>query len=194
MAQELFHVITKDNLEEAEKLISDILELQKPLLRGRDETGSQSGFLISRFSREELVNTISAGGEIHSLFHGDALVGYILTTGIHEFTDLLLNYPGAKFVANFDFVLEGIPTYLYQIAVAQSAQGQGLGRKMLNRLIVQKKNAILTDILVDPIKNQASLTFFKSNGFKLAGILTLPDYRDFGKLESEVLLWTPDAI
>ena len=85
--------------------------------------------------------------------------------------------------------------YLYQIGVSKNQTRSGIGSKLLEKAKTSTDKNLLTDVLIDPVSNDASLSFFQSNGFKEAGLLELDKYRSFGKLKSKVLTWSnPDLM
>lgn len=170
-------------------VIEQALSLQREWIADRVQTSNRAGFLISLFDADELINLVKQGS-LHYATKDQKLVGYILTTPIEEFTKLLTSaensYTKPKWM-NISPSLE----YLYQIAVSRNLGRTGLGSTLLKYALSKVRHSILTDVLIEPVANKASLRFFKKNGFRDAGILTLKDYRNFGNLKSQVLLWNP---
>lgn len=173
-----------------DRIIPKVLGLQGSLIASRDSTVQSSGFLISAFEPKELLNLVRSDGMLVCAISEHDLMGFCLTTPITEFTDLFENSDSGKFVAQEPLRLTPANhRYLYQIAVTQSQAGKGTGKALLD--FAKKKSTgvtLLTDVLTSPIENAASRRFFRKNGFKPVGELTLQSYRNFGELRSEVLL------
>ncbi|MEO5971387.1 MAG: GNAT family N-acetyltransferase [Bdellovibrionia bacterium] len=188
-------VITDENLRELDKLALEILNLQENLIFEKSEysDGVNSGFLISKFDLPELTKIVTEkkGVLFCALGIEGEVLGYCLTSAITEFQDL---YHGQSAVGRVELTIDSSlalkPRYLYQIAVRSDLRRSGVGIELLLAVKDKYPEGILTDILVSPINNEASLNFFRKQDFKMVGHLFLDSYRDFGQLVSEVFLWS----
>ncbi|MFA6434507.1 MAG: GNAT family N-acetyltransferase [Elusimicrobiales bacterium] len=174
------------------RIVGDTISVQSSLLVTRETAPEKSGFLISSFAPEELIRLVVENGKLVTARQSRRLVGYVLVTPISEFSSLLENdnnhASGGHFIPNKPVCFADFD-YIYQIGVVRDASGMGVGGALLKRVMRETRKNLLTDILVSPISNKASLGFFIKNGFREAGLLELSEYRSFGKLKSKVLIW-----
>jgi ribosomal protein S18 acetylase RimI-like enzyme len=147
------------------------------------------GFLISRFSDEELTHIIDSGGKLYCSITDGRLLAYLLESSLTEFTALFED--GDKGRYNAKQSINGTERYLYQIATSLKEGRTGLGTQLLNSFLRSDPLPVITDVLISPVNNLPSLNFFHRNGFTDSGILELPEYRSFGTLTSQVLTWKP---
>jgi ribosomal protein S18 acetylase RimI-like enzyme len=172
------------------RIIPEVLRLQQLLIASRANPAPKNGFLISSFDRTELLTLIHSDGALVCATQENELLGFCLTTPIREFTDLFQDANVGEFHAQESLrITQSSHRYLYQIATAPSKTGTGIGQGLIE-VVKSTSNGLplLTDVLTSPIENAASRQFFRKNGFKPVGELTLKSYRDFGELRSEVLL------
>jgi ribosomal protein S18 acetylase RimI-like enzyme len=173
-------------------LVPSILELQEVLLY-RPGTIS-AGFLISRFTQDELRTVMN--DKASRVFYertGDQVIGYLLLTDISEFDSYADGEERGRIHWHETVKTESL-TYLYQIGTAPHAMRHGVASKLLGAAKHSSPRGLLADVLVEPVRNGASLDFFKRRAFRHVGDLHLHAYRDFGPLVSEILLWTGDDI
>jgi len=172
-----------------------VTSLQQRLLVDRHGKDDGQGFLVSAFSEPEFQELMRThDGEILSAFVDSTFVGYVLTTAFTEFSSL---YSGPNPIGLLT-LLPGkslaTPRFLYQIAIAPEWMGKGVGKKLLDEVKTTSGGELLADVLVEPLHNKTSIEFFRRNGFQTVGELTLHNYRDFGALKSQVMLWGRERV
>ncbi len=184
------HLISFYSYKNPEKeLLEEILAIQGPLIAKRNSKNLDQGFLISAFTEIELRNIIQSGGHIHVAQMNQKTIAYILTCPIREFTDLITSSTQATGTLESNETIRfGDYRYLYQIAVAKNHARKGVNTQLLAYAKTIEQMPLLTDVLISPLDNDASVQFFKKNGFNSIGYLFLSSYRDFGELKSEVLV------
>lgn len=119
-------------------------------------------------------------------------MAYCLVTQQEEFTDLL-EPPYGEFRGDAAALkkLGSKGKFLFQIAVDTKSGRKGIGSRLLRKVFAAEKVPLILNTLTKPVNNQASAAFFKKNGFQEIGMMYLPEYRDFGKLEAKVFLYIP---
>jgi ribosomal protein S18 acetylase RimI-like enzyme len=179
--------------EALEAHVDAVRELQEELAmtRAEPQAVSAEGFLISGFSRAEL---LELAGEPESRLwlavdRADAtLVGYCLTTGSQHFLGL-----GAEESSGFFTPQRGEwlrpRTYLYQIGVRRGGSHRGVGRALVEQVQATSPAGLVTDVVLRPVANDASRRFFAACGFIEAGALQLGSYRGQEQLSSLVMTW-----
>lgn len=186
-----FQIHELNCLDKREDVIEEILSLQKQWIANRSSAQLENGFLISEFDPKELRQLLSNYGRLYYLSEeNNKIDGYILMTPIKEFTDLISDPIKGVYDQKLDLI-SSKSQYLYQIAVRKEKFGLGIGSVLLNHVLQNSLGPIVTDVLTIPIRNEQSLRFFKRHHFVEAGELKLAEYRDFGKLVSQVLIWNP---
>ncbi len=194
-----FSVLTADNPEATrtiEQTLAEIDALQTPLLIDRQAKDTENGFLIGSISNHEIQALLAEGAQIHlARDTNGVLLAFAMMTSIQEltvlYTDrtdgrLTLNYPAAFSEEEMQSAV-----YLHRIALKADQRKTGLGTKLVQEIQRQTSHPIVTDILCQPIFNEASLRFFQKNSFQEFALLYLDNYRDFGQLVSKVLVWKP---
>lgn len=173
-------------------ILLEVLHLQRSLIATRDSASRENGFLISAFSFEELQGLLGSDGKLFVARIDGELVGYLLITSISEFSSLIGDgsdhASGGRLLGAPEFCFSEYK-YLYQVAVSERTKGLGIGKRLLTEAKRNSSASLLTDVLIEPVPNDASLAFFWKNGFQNAGVLELGAYRTFGNLKSQVLVW-----
>jgi ribosomal protein S18 acetylase RimI-like enzyme len=185
-----YRVISRNSsTQEIQEVLPEILQIQSSWIISRETVAPKNGFLISSFSPEELSSLIQKDGMLVCAFRESEILGYCLTTPILEFTSLYEDSSEGDFHPSASqSISDSTHRYLYQIATTPSQIGLGVGQGLIEITQVASRGfALLTDVLTAPIENTASRRFFRKNGFKPIGELTLKSYRNFGELKSEVL-------
>jgi hypothetical protein len=170
--------------------LAQILELQKSLVTSPNRAPGEKGFLISNFEEMELERLTENGASLFTASDVSGLAGYMLVTAMGEFTRLFENSKSGVFrpySSEFSFGTDC--KYLYQIAIKRGGNRKGVGTQLFNYALGVHSVSFITDILLEPICNLASLRFFEKNGFRRIGVLELSHYRDFGALKSQVLMF-----
>ncbi|WAS91581.1 GNAT family N-acetyltransferase [Nannocystis punicea] len=168
-------------------------ELQEELsmTRAEPQAVGAEGFLISGFSRAELLELASepGAGLWLTVDRSDArLVGYCLTTGSHHFLELRAEESSGFFTRQRAEWLRP-RTYLYQIGVRRRGAHRGVGRALVEHVQAASPAGLVTDVVLRPVANEASRRFFSSCGFSEAGVLQLGSYRGQEQLSSLVMTW-----
>lgn len=180
-------VVDRSNVSKS--IIHDVLKLQKTLVKTKDTANGNTGFLISLFKLHELLELVSKQeGLLICAYDSNKLIGYLLKTSISEFENLVNNAQNCRFAPNSPISYENLD-YLYQIASHPAYRKNGISRLLFSSLLQNTNKNILTDVLIDPVRNTASLNFFYKLGFKKHGLICLSSYRDFGALVSEVFIF-----
>jgi ribosomal protein S18 acetylase RimI-like enzyme len=207
-------------------LAEGLLEIQHSLiLKKDDETAQYVGFLIGKKNKEEMIEILShPRTEVLFLTNADsdALLGYILLTGIHEFHDRFRSNDVGSFQFDNDFLSKlkiinsgtdtrlaksGVNidepifseligkhlTYVYQIGVVHSHSAQGLGKILLDEAKTRYPEGLLAAYLTSPVPNLASRRFFTKNNFYRIGFLEKKAYGVLDVSFSNAVLWTPTA-
>ncbi len=185
-----YRVISRNSsTQEIQEVVPKILQIQSSWIISRETVAPKTGFLISSFPPEELSSLIQNDGMLVCAFRESEIIGYCLTTPISEFTSLYEDASEGDFrPSEPQSVSDSTHRYLYQSATTPSLAGVGVGQGLIEFTQGASKGfALLTDVLTAPIENTASRRFFRKNGFKPIGELTLKSYRNFGELKSEVL-------
>jgi ribosomal protein S18 acetylase RimI-like enzyme len=176
--------------DDREVVLATVLALQQQLLWSAAQRPA-NGFLISAFSLAELAALVDAPSTTLYLASRQALLlGYCLVTARREWDALCSAAGGGVFQGPGD-VPSGNWHYLYQIATRADCARRGIAGRLLDVAQREHPEGLLADVLVQPLRNEASLAFFASKGFHAIGELRLDDYRDFGALVSTVLWWRP---
>lgn len=170
-------------------LEQDVLALQRDWIAGAT-SDIQKGFLISAFAPGELEKLIENGAFLYAArSHTAALAAYILIAPLTEFTELYKDPALGKMLWHGSPITIDEPfKYLYQMATRRGEEHRGLGAQLLQYASEDLQCPLLTDVLCAPLNNEASRNFFVKQGFREAGRLHLKAYRDFGALESVVLV------
>lgn len=172
-------------------LLEQILQIHDSVVISRSDVPPANGFLISRLTSCELDELLRADAtDVYIASTAEHMEGFCLVTHVHDLLDLCkdpaageLHYTQPTSIAEAD--------YLFQIAVMEQNSRAGIGSALVNVVKADHPNGLVADVLVEPVKNNASLAFFAKHGFETIGELHLARYRDFGKLVSNVLLWQP---
>jgi O-methyltransferase involved in polyketide biosynthesis/GNAT superfamily N-acetyltransferase len=182
--------ISKVLLDNNNPVIKKILNLQKNLIAKNNLDHYKTGFLVSSFQIQELINLIHRGS-LYYIEEKDKIIGYAIVTPLNDFFKLCTNNKSDHLINHspLELINASLFCYLYQIAVDKDSQYKGVGTSLIKYIKENAGKNILTDILIKPIKNKASLNFFAKNNFKQYGNLFVNNYRDFGKLISKVLIW-----
>lgn len=188
---ELKTISSSSDSIEIHAAVERILIFQKQFIVKRNAKNQEAGFLISELARDEVEEAVKNGGKIFLATCRGELVGYALTAPIHEFSSLYQKGSSGSFSQSLELEIDfNSLVYLYQIAIAPLYAGRGVGTSIINQVKSDSgTKGVLTDVLVEPLNNEASIRFFLKNQFRTIGILTLQNYRDFGQLKSEVLVW-----
>lgn len=172
-----------------DQVVDRLLRIQESVVIARNHTPPANGFLISNLSARELHELLCAAGtSLYVASTADEVEGFCLVTDIQEF--LALGRGGSTGAFHFPAPVSFRQAdYLFQIGVSTAKSRAGTGTALVREAQKRHTTGLITDILVDPIENSASLAFFAKQGFEKVGELRIGQYRDFGQLISAVLLW-----
>jgi ribosomal protein S18 acetylase RimI-like enzyme len=167
----------------------ELLDLQRRFVLSRRTSLTKSGFLISGFSLGELEGLFQRQTRLYCLRWEGQLRGYVLVTEIAEFQSYFASPEDGFFHGEQPLKWDDLD-YLYQICVDHRCHRTGQGSQLLRAVRAKESRNLLTDVLVEPLRNGPSIDFFRKNGFSLCGTLELLRYRDFGPLQSVVFVQT----
>ena len=169
--------------------VSRIIALQHGWRADRHTAKPEEGFLATEFAAEEVRELYAEGGTFFLLQRAGEVVGFALTTAIGKFTE---QYDGPDLGHLRLTEALDLPSfvYLYQAVIQKGEQQRGLGRQLMRHVLRHHGQPMLADVLTAPVPNLGSIRFFARLGFKKVGDLTLGQYRDYGALTSDVLVFT----
>lgn len=167
--------------------ISSILALQRGWRADRHSAKPEEGFLATEFAADEVRDLYEHGGTFFLLQRSGTVVGFALTTNIGKFTEQYDGPGGGQLCLTEALDLPSF-VYLYQVVIQRGEEQRGLGRRLVRHVLDHHRQPVLADVLTAPIPNLGSGRFFARLGFKKVGVLTLGQYRDYGALNSDVLI------
>jgi ribosomal protein S18 acetylase RimI-like enzyme len=165
--------------------IQGIIAVQKSHIIKAGQTAPNNGFLATCFTQIELKELYDSGATLITAEQDQKIAGFTMITGPSVFTEQL---DSGAFSSQLSVELDY--QYLYQVAVLPQFKRMGLGHQLINEAKKFGTDGLIADILIEPLNNQASIDLFLKAGFQSRGILSLPSYRDFGALKSEVFTWS----
>ncbi len=136
------------------------------------------GILVANYSRTEL-EEFSHGyaSDLWVAAEGSLVVAYCIVTDLRHLVDF------APAVAS-----RVAPGHLYiaQLATAKPHGRRGLASRLIDSVRSTVGVALVTDVLIEPITNHASLSFFAKVGFR--DVMDVESsFREFGRTVSRVL-------
>jgi hypothetical protein len=81
--------------------------------------------------------------------------------------------------------------YIDQIGISQNFIRKGIGTVLVKRAKELSPHGLLTDILIAPQLNQASLSFFSAQGFQEIGVMDIEGREGRPSLRTSVRIWLP---
>lgn len=183
------------------EVINELLALQQslviPVQIPIPEHNVQNGYLLIQMTPEYVNNLLEQKhGTIVAAYQEQSLVGYILLIDISEFKELYEDPAIGHIETTIDRVtLESLLSqphigYIEQIGVKSNCSRKGIGTKLIDASKKLKPNGLVADIFLEPLKNEASLQFFKSQGFEKTGILHQHPRKDFPyEHQTQVFFW-----
>lgn len=173
-------VVDKNN-SSADKIISDLLSLQKSLIvcpSQIPESFTQTGFLLVPMTPEYVVSLLEKKeGQIICIYLDQTLLGYIILTVATEFEELYQDIFTGRFETTLnlsnvhDWLSDPAVGYIEQIAVKPGYSRMGIGSRLIQIGKTIKPHGLISDVFVYPVKNNPSLRFFTNQGFISPGIL-----------------------
>jgi ribosomal protein S18 acetylase RimI-like enzyme len=165
---------------------NEVLDLQRRCLIGVVERPSESGFLVTSMTRPELDSLIESGAKVFAATSGSALIAYLLLCP-PKYVDGMaphfspLSGEGESAFADLD--------YLFQVVVDPAHRRAGIATRLVRAAQTAAKRGLLADVLLTPIRNEPSLSFFVQVGFGRLGTFTFDDYPGFGPHTAAVFAW-----
>ncbi len=181
-----------DKTNASQNTIEAVLALQKSL-RYDAIKGTSRGFLVGIYSSQFLLNLLKDGAKIWVSLENDELLGYVITISSGHLFQLAGN--GGKINLSVPQIEVEAALYIYQIGVKSSMQGTNIGRRLIAAIMAeQSEPSIVADILVEPITNKGSISFFTKCGFVKVGYLKAKDQYGFEKLGTDIFFRAKSAI
>jgi hypothetical protein len=164
-------VVDKNNAS-YDEIILDLLSLQKSLIvcpSQIPEPFMKTGFLLVSMTSEYVASLLEKkGGQMICMYLDQTLLGYIILTEAAEFEELYQDISAGRFETTLS--LSSIHDWLSDPAVGYIEQiGIRPGYSRIGKTI--KPHGLISDVFIDPVKNNASLCFFSSQNFTSPGIL-----------------------
>jgi Acetyltransferase (GNAT) family. len=174
-------LIVDKNNSSYDKIISDLLSLQKSLIISPSqipESFIQSGFLLVPMTPQYVTSLIEKKeGQIICIYLDQKLLGYIILTIATEFEELYQDAITGRFETTLnlsnvhDWLSDLAVGYIEQIAVRPSYSRMGIGSRLIQISKTIKPHGLISDVFIYPVKNNPSLSFFFSKNFTSPGIL-----------------------
>lgn len=174
-------VVVDKNNDFYETVISDLLSLQKSLIvcpTDIPESFQQTGFLLVPMAPEYVASLLeNKEGQIICSYLDHYLAGYIILTTASEFEDLYQDERTGKFETDIDpvelhsWLTDPKVGYIEQIGVRPGYSRMGIGSELIEISKTIKPHGLISDVLIYPIINKPSLSFFLNQGFISPGIL-----------------------
>lgn len=181
LSKKEFFIIDRDRPSKQE-VIHDLLLLQRSLLISSQEALSEerakTGFLLVSMTPEYVSHLLEQkGGRIICTYLDKTLVGYALLTDLSEFKELYQDEGTGRFETLIDlttldaWLADPAVGYIEQIAVKPGYSRMGIGSELIAISKVLYPQGLVADVFIDPLKNEASLSFFSHQGFLRSGLL-----------------------
>lgn len=174
-------VIVDKNNSSYEKIILDLLSLQKSLIVCPSEIPEsflRTGFLLVPMTPEYIASLLEKKeGQIICAYLDQTLLGYIILTVATEFEELYQNVLTGRFETITDlsvlhnWLSDPAVGYIEQIGVRPGYARIGIGSRLIQIGKAIKPHGLISDVFIYPVKNNPSLSFFFSQDFTSPGIL-----------------------
>lgn len=183
LSQEIFPtiVVVDKNNSSSEKVILDLLALQKSLIvcpAKIPESFQQTGFLLVPMTPEYVASLLEKKeAQIICAYLDQTLLGYIILTSALEFEELYQNGETGRFETDVNltalrsWLSDPQVGYIEQIGVRPDCARSGIGSRLIQMSKTVKPHGLICDVFIYPVKNTASLKFFANQDFKASGIL-----------------------
>lgn len=174
-------VVIDKNYQASDKIIFDLLSLQKALIvcpSEIPESFKKTGFLLVPMT-PEYVNSLleKKEGKIICAYAEQTLIGYIILTLATEFEELYQDALNGHFDTDLNqstlhaWLSDSAVGYIEQIGVKPGYARMGIGSELIEISKILKPHGLISDVFIYPVKNDASLGFFFSQDFISPGIL-----------------------
>ncbi|CDR35176.1 GNAT family N-acetyltransferase [Criblamydia sequanensis] len=191
----MVYVISKATPQKDE-MIKKVLELQETLLvdplASISQDSLKDGFLLTAMDADYINYLLNEkNGVIICVTQKQVLLGYAILVNTSQFKKLFENESVGQLdsALQMDDFARNDSAYIEQIAVRKSAARQGIGSKLIDTC-KKLKHALLADVFINPVSNDASLQFFTDQGFENVGILyQQPTEKLPFSQELKVFLW-----
>jgi ribosomal protein S18 acetylase RimI-like enzyme len=154
-----------------------------------EKNTSESGFLITAMSPDELAELLGSGSRMAVAQRGEELLGYALMCPSNYLRALAPSFTPSSgeplALSRFD--------YLLQIAVQPESRRRGIALELMSVIRPLATRGLVADVLLEPIENAASLAFFGQAGFERIGSFQFDAYPGIGPHRSAVFLWQTSA-
>lgn len=167
-----------------EEIIEGILAIQKTLVLPLDsEERPVNGFLMIQMTPDYLRQF---KGKFLIAYCDGEMAGYLLLGEMEEFIDWA---KGRRFDSAWNLEALRNIHYIDQIAVLTPFARQGVGKALVDAAKAISTDGLLTDILLEPITNQASIAFFTRQGFAPMGVMHIDPSARFAAHKIYLMLW-----
>ncbi len=199
--------IFKYGPEVPDDILARVLEIKTQYLLNDpgDAKKHPNGFLVGTLDAAEILGFLKTGGFLYLATVDSEIAAYLLLTDIREFfgyfstdhsTETSKHQESAGFVPlepNIDIFIEMKNNFfIYHVATSPKFSRLGLGSQLLKRIYSDFPGKGFTaDILIKPVFNETSISFFKKNGFHDVGDINYSGYKSFGDLTTRVLWKKP---
>ncbi len=174
-------VVIDKNTSSYEKIVLDLLSLQKSLIVCPSEIPEsflQNGFLLVPMTPKYITSLLEKKeGRIICAYLDQTLLGYVILTVATEFEELYQNELTGRFETMIDlstlhdWLSDPDVGYIEQIGVRPGYARIGIGSRLIQISKTIKPHGLISDVFIYPVKNNPSLGFFLSQSFISAGIL-----------------------
>ena len=163
--------------------VAEILAIQNSLVAPLEaEKQPEFGFITIARSAEYLQKCEK---RILAYVEGQ-VAGYMLLESVEGYLQWA---KGRKF--DGDLSKLGRSYYIDQIGVSSAFARQGIGTALVEYAKKVSPDGLLADILWEPNRNEASITFLKKQGFSLLGVMEVEATDRLAEHKIAIFLWTP---
>jgi ribosomal protein S18 acetylase RimI-like enzyme len=163
------------------------------------------GFIVGSLTSDEIQSFLRKSGRLYVAYAGTLGVGYLLTTGIEEFYGYFskdLNAGTSHHQESAEFrdaeenwnILDHLKNdeFIYHIATRRNQSRLQVGSQLIEHLFSDfPGRSFVADVMVEPVRNEASIGFFERCGFARIGTIDYYKYGQFGDIKTIVLRRKP---